>query len=80
MYAIRSYYDWEIEAIRLRNRVREQDTELIKLREQVRAVNQELVDGPQPGMTARDYQDWLFSVLPVITSYSIHYTKLYDRF
>jgi hypothetical protein len=41
-------------------------SEVERLQKQITAVNQELIDGPQPFMTADDWRDWLFSVLPFL--------------
>lgn len=44
----------------------EKEETIERLKQQIDAVNQALVDGPQPFMSADDYNDWLFSVLPFL--------------
>lgn len=46
--------------------INEKDATIKQLKKQLNAVNEELKDGPQPFMTADDWRDWLFSVLPFL--------------
>lgn len=44
----------------------EKDATIKRLEQQLNAVNEGIDDGPQFGMTAWDWQDWLYSTLPFL--------------
>lgn len=52
-----SYYEGEVTALR---------NEVNKLQRELNAVNEAIQEGPQPLMTAEEWQVWLYSTLPFL--------------
>lgn len=44
----------------------EKDATIASLEQRIKSVNEEIDDGPQFGMTAWDWRDWLYSTLPFL--------------